>query len=340
MSFDHAWLLLLLPLAVLPWRRIRGAEQRYSSLARLPVDAVSTGIDVGLRLAASLAIAGCAFGLSGPFVNRPAIEHVGSGAEIAILLDRSLSMDQAFAAHAADDTPLVAAPGHGESKGAAARRLLADFARQRAHDLIGLVVFSTVALRVIGFTDQSAVVRAAIEAGDIGHGLGETDVGGGLTAAIALFANHPYNGSRVILLVSDGGARLEGDSGARIADIMKREHIALYWLYLRTARGPRILSGRTVSDGPASTSASADDTPERQLHAYFQSMGVPYHAYEAEDPEALGRAMSDIDRLQSLPIRYRDAGTRQDLSVAAYGLALVCTLLLTVAGWSEARRWA
>ena len=44
MSFGHAWLLLLLPLAALPWRRRQGAPQGYSSLARLPVDAVSGAI--------------------------------------------------------------------------------------------------------------------------------------------------------------------------------------------------------------------------------------------------------------------------------------------------------
>jgi mxaC protein len=326
-------LLLLLPLAALPWRRGQGALHGYSSLARLPADALSKAIDVGLRLAASLAIAGCAVGLSAPFVSPQAIEHVGRGAQIAVLLDRSLSMDQSFAMHTSDDAPLVAAPGHGESKGAAARRLLADFVQHRAHDLIGMLVFSTVPLRVIDFTDKPAVVRAAIEAGALGHGLGETDVGGGLTAAVALFANHPYDGSRVILLVSDGGARVDGDAGLRIAERMRREHIALYWLYLRTARGPRILSGDPSAD-------AADAAPERRLHDYFQGMGVPYHAYEAEDPQGLAQAMRDIDRLQSLPIRYRDIAAPRDLSGAAYGVALACTLLMTLAGWSEARRWA
>jgi mxaC protein len=327
-AFGHVWLLLLLPLAALPWWRSQGAPQGYPSLARLPVDGVSKTIDVGLRVAASLAI-----GLSAPFVSQRAIEHVGRGAQIAVLLDRSLSMDQLFALRAADNSPLVAAPGHGESKGAAARRLLVDFVQHRAHDLIGMLVFSTVPLRVLDFTDKLAVVRAAIEAGDIGHGLGETDVGGGLIAAISLFANRPYNGSRVILLVSDGGARVDDDTGLRIAELMKRERIALYWLYLRTARGPRILADRPAAD-------AADDSPERRLHEYFMGMGTPYHAYEAEDPEALARAMGDIDRLQSLPIRYRDPAVRRDLSPAAYGVALACTLLMALAGWSEARRWA
>lgn len=333
LSFGNPWVLLLLPLTALPWLRAPASAHPYSSLARLPADRASGAIGRALCALASAAIAGCILGVSDPEVSLPPTEHVGRGAQIAVLLDRSVSMDQTFAGRSAANAPGSGGSGPGESKSAAARRLLEAFAQRRDHDLIGLVVFSTVPLRVIDFTGKPAVVRAAIEAGDIGRGLGETDIGSGLMEALSLFMNQPYNGSRVILLVSDGGARLDIDTQLRLAELMKRERIALYWLYLRTAHGPQILERSPAAGEP-------DDAPERVLHDYFQRMGSPYHAYEAEDPAALALAMADIDRLQSLPIRYRYESVQRDLSAAAYGAALVCSLLLTLAAGAEARRWA
>ena len=333
MSFGTPGFLLLLPLAALPWLRPQATSRRYSWLQLLPKDPASQALDHALRALTSLAIVCVSFGSSAPTLSERPIEQVGRGAQIAVLLDRSVSMDQSFAGRVTASAAAGEGSAHDESKGAAARRLLEDFVRHREHDLIGMLVFSTVPLRVIDFTDKPAVVRAAIEAGDIGHGLGETDIGGGLDAALSLFENQPYNGSRVILLVSDGGARLDIDTQLRIAELMKRDRIALYWLYLRTAHGPRILDAQPAQN-------AAEEAPERLLHEYFRRMGSPYHAYEAEDPQALALAMADIDRLQSLPIRYRHPAARRDLSKAAYAVALGCTLVLTLASWSQARPWA
>jgi mxaC protein len=153
-----------------------------------------------------------------------------------------------------------------------------------------------------------------------------------LLAALAQFEGQPYNGSRVILLVSDGGAQLDADMQRRIADSMKRERVALYWLYLRTNRSPGLLADREVS------AASQDQVPEHFLHRFFSGMGTPYHAYEAEDPTALRRAVDDVDRLQRLPLRYPLAAPRHDLATAAYGIALVCSTLLLSASLLEARQ--
>jgi mxaC protein len=146
-------------------------------------------------------------------------------------------------------------------------------------------------------------------------------------AALAQFERQPYNGSRAILLVSDGGAQLDADMQQRIADSMKRERVALYWLYLRTNRSPGLLAD---SELPA---VSQDQVPEHFLHRFFARMGTPYHAYEAEDPNALRRAIEDVDRLEHLPIRYQLAAPPHDLAKVAYAIALVCaTVLLGTTG--------
>ncbi len=316
--FGHPACLALLPLAALPWLRRRRAASGYSWLALLPRDAVSEAFHAALKLLATVAIGSCVLGLAGPYVPPAPIEHVGRGAQILILLDRSRSMDELFA-------------GAHESKAAVACSLLAEFARQRDHDLIGMLAFTTIPIRIIGFTPKMELVQAAIRAGAEGRGLAETDVGLALLAALAQFEYQPYNGSRVILLVSDGGAQLDLDTQERIAHAMKREHVALYWLYLRTRRSPGLMADRDVAP------ESQDQVPEHFLHAFFGTMGAPYHAYEAEDPNALQRAIGDIDRLEQLWMRYRVSAGPHDLAGTAYGAALASAVLLLIASLGERR---
>src|ERR1041385_4220706 len=76
--------------------------------------------------------------------------------------------------------------------------------------------FSTNPLNVVSFTQHDEVVQAVIEAGGVGRGLGDTDVGRAMLAAIGEFEQRPYSGSRLILLVSDGGTHLADPDRKRI----------------------------------------------------------------------------------------------------------------------------
>jgi mxaC protein len=333
LPFEHPWALLLLPLALLPWLPNRRHMSDYPSLLLLPVDPLSDAFGTLLKGLATLAILACGVAIADPFFSPEPAAHVGRGAEIVVLLDRSLSMDQSFAGkpRSPGATGVDAVSG-GESKNAAARRLLSEFAAHRDHDLIGMVAFSTAPIVVTHFTEKQDVAQAAIAAGGIGHGLADTDMSRGLSAALDMFRDQPYNGSRVILLVSDGGAKLDIAARQHITEVMKREHVALYWLYLRTRRSPGLLADRDV------TSEEQDAVPEHFLHQFFSTMGSPYHAYEAENPDSLAQAMSDIDRLQSLPIRYELPRAHRDLAVVAYAIAFVGAALLTLASALEIRR--
>ena len=66
---------------------------------------------------------------------------------------------------------------------------------------------------------------------------------------------------------------------------------------------------------------------------------MPYRAYEAENPEALKRAIADVGRLENLPITYQDLVPRRDLTAHAYALALAAVLLLFASRWTEGRSW-
>ena len=79
--------------------------------------------------------------------------------------------------------------------------------------------------------------------------------------------------------------------------------------------------------------------PEHFLHAFFQGMGTPYHAYEAESPDALGRAIADVDRLENLPIHYTETVPKLDLSQTCFAVAMACIGLLAMATLLEIKEW-
>ena len=219
------------------------------------------------------------------------------------------------------------------SKQQTARRLLAEFAAQRKNDRFAMLVFSTLPIHVLDFTGKQAAVQAAIRAGEIGRGLAETDIGLAMLAGIQTFRNRPYSGSRILMLVSDGGDKLDVETRAQIAQQMRELRITLYWLYIRSLRSPGL------ADAPEGDSKNADTAPEYFLHQFFKSMGAPYRVYEAESPESLQRAMADVSRLETLPITYLDTIPKRDLSPWCYGVALLLVLLLLGAKMLELRAW-
>ncbi|HJV72079.1 vWA domain-containing protein [Ideonella sp.] len=349
MSLDAPGWLWLLPLALLPlWAR-RGVALPNAWVTLVPHDAASDLLQWALRGAAVLALAALMLGLAGPYRPEYPVERVGRGAEIVLVLDRSRSMDQGFAGgrnaqaeallgrgpEALDYYARLRANEARQSKGMVARQLLSEFAGKRPEDRFGMVVFSTLPMRVLDFTQKSDAIQAAIGAGNIGRGLSETNIGLAMLAGLSFFEDRPYTGSRIIMLVSDGGDHIDGDVRDRIAHLARKDRVGVYWLYIRSARSAGL--GPAAADGPLT--AGGDAAPEVALHHFFESLGTPYRAYEAENPQALQKAIEDVDRLENLPINYLDTVPRRDLSAWAFGLALACVLLTLGANLTEIRRW-
>ena len=345
MSFDQPAWLWLLPLALLPLvARVRGALPN-AWVTLLPQDRASQALQWLLRGAAVLALAALVIGIAGPYRPEFEVERVGRGAEIVLLLDRSRSMDQSFgggrSAAMRGTGPEVldyyarlrAAEGR-ETKGVVARRVLSEFAAKRPDDRFGMIVFSTLPLRLLEFTQKSEVIQAAISAGNVGRGLSETNIALALETALGYFEDRPYTGSRIVMLVSDGGDRLDPSARERIANLARKTRAAIYWIYIRSARSPGLLPDQ------AEPPENADAVPEYFLHRYFLSLGTPYRAYEAGTPEALQQAVDDVNRLENLPITYQDTMPRRDLSSWGYAVALASVLLLLGANLLELRRWA
>ena len=331
LAVDQPWVLTLLPLALLPLLVDPRRPLPWPAPALLPADRVSALAGAAVRLAGAALVTAVLLGLAG--LHRPAqpVEGIGRGAEIMLLLDRSTSMDRPFAGGASQGGRSLTAE-HGESKVSVARRLLTEFVGRRHEDLYGVTLFSAYPIRVIPLTRRQALVQAAITAINVGRGLGRTDMGAGLLAALDAFSDRPFTGSRLVLLISDGGARLGAETARQVRQLARRNRVALYWLYIRSRNSPGLHAELDIT-------RAGEIAPEQLLHRFFASLEAPYRVYSAENPEALAQAIADVSRLQRLPIRYPDQIRRRDLTPWCYAGGLLMLLPLAAARALELHSW-
>ncbi|MEQ1528595.1 MAG: vWA domain-containing protein [Methylococcales bacterium] len=328
LAVESPLLLSLLLMALLPVfsSGMRSTPSPYVLL--IPQDPLSRVITVLLKVIAMTAIAALVLAMAGLHQREQSVERIGHGAQIVLLLDRSNSMDNTFAGRA----PVNAGKGGDESKAAVARRLLTEFVQQRDKDMMGVVEYSTAPLFVTPLTENKAAVQAAIAA-TATPALAYTHVSKGLGMALSFFQQQPVTGSRIVMLVSDGAAAIDSDSEQKLREWFKQQQVRLYWLFLRTANSPGIF------DKPVdSRDDNAQAMPELYLHRFFSSLGSPYQAYEAESPDALKKAISDINQLENLPMHYVERIPRHDLAGVCYLFAGVMLLILTLSKFFECKR--
>ena len=323
LALSHPAMALLLPLALLPLLRSSATPQGYPSLEPVGIDPLSAAFNWILRLAGSIAIAALILGIGGLHLKGQTITKTGEGAHIVLLIDRSSSMDNNFAGRAP--------AGGEESKSAAARRLIKDFIVARDHDLVGVAAFSTSPMHVLPLTDHKPALLAAVDAMDR-PGLAFTDVGRGLALSLDIHERDTSAAARAILLVSDGAAVIDRKVQETLRAAFAKRKMNLYWLFLRTA-GTRGISEAPPKGEPDTPQAY----PERHLDIFFKTLGTNYKAFEAESPEAVAEAIAEISKLERNPITYVENTPRGDLTAYAYGLALLCLLLLALAKAAEVR---
>jgi mxaC protein len=124
------------------------------------------------------------------------------------------------------------------------------------------MTFSTRPMPIVSFTERSEVVQAGLAATGIGRGLPHTEMGSALLAAIGQFEGRVYSGSRIVLVVSDGGAQLDEPTRQRIEAGLSRHRIGLYWIYVRSsANSPDLKVASTGAD---------DGVEEVALHRFFR----------------------------------------------------------------------
>lgn len=327
-DFANPLLLLLLPLALLPLLRRRSDTLTYSSIAWLPGDRAGRIVGFLWRAFAVAAMACTVIGLAGPGQSGAQVLRTGRGAELMILLDRSSSMDRVVHLNGVFNDSGFSVT---ESKSQIVRALLRAFVAKRPDDRFAFMAFSTSAIRAVPFTDNGDMIQAALAAAGIGRGLPDTLLGRGLVAAIGEFEGRRYSGSRVILVVSDGGAKLDEPTRQRIRVGLAREKIALYWIYIR--------SGPNSPDLNAETTTAYGSTDEATLHDFFRTLETPYRLFQTDDSKAMAAAMAEIDRQQNYPLSYFERVPRRDYRAGFHLAALLCCAALLACRALQMRSW-
>jgi mxaC protein len=361
-DFVHPLALLLLPLALLPLLRRKKGVLVFSHVGWLPPDPVGRAASWLWHAIAVLGIATIVIGLASPGRSGVQLQRSGVGAEVLILMDRSTSMDAII-----PPKGLVGAAGglsEGESKNMVARELLSQFVTRRPDDRFGLTMFGSSVMSVAPFTNHNDAVLAGLAATAIGRGLPNTNMGAALQTAISAFEQRSYSGSRVILLMSDGGARLDAARQQRIAAGLARNRISLYFIYIRSSSISPDLIGVDVSDDGQPPSGTApvmtgegdsmpgtggaqaalasqprEEAGELALHRFFSSLATPYRLYQSDDAQAMAAALAEIDRQQNLPLTFFERVPRQDDSGKFFIAALLCSILLLASRAFQLGRW-
>ena len=319
MTFANTWLLVLLPLAILPWLTQVYSSEVVDSVQMIPDDPAAKWIDRSFKLLASLIIVTILLILAFPHVPETERTKSGEGAHTVILLDRSRSMDEPFR-DASDKTNrpnLVRNDPNSKSKSQVSKEILGKFVGKRDEDRFGMTVFSTKPIRTLPITNKSSVIQAAINAGDIGRGLAETNIGSALVGALSVYKGEPYTGSRNILLISDGGDALNTPVKAKIKGLLRKHRVSLFWIFIRSHNAEPIDTRDSFS-------------PHIVLNLFFESLSTPYKLYTAENPDDLERAIKEISKIQSQPILYTEVVPRREMTRYLY-IALIAFLVLLTA---------
>ena len=324
MTFSFPWVLWFIPLAFIPLLFKEASLQYYSWNEMIPKDRLSRIIAMVLKFIATLILLTIILGLSGPHSLQREIEKTGIGAQIALVLDRSASMDDPFAGN---DQSRV-----GEMKSAAAARLITDFVNSRKNDMIGMASFSNSGMYVLPLTDNKNAIISAVRA-TAGNALFQTNIGSGLTTGAELFNKVPDSGSRAMILLSDGAGRIDAATQEKIKDWLGRFKISLYWIVLRQPGGISIFN----------TSFKARDDeplpPQIELNEFFKTLHSPFQAYEAEDPKTLQKAIEDINQKEKKPIKYLEKIPGQDYSTHCFVASMLMMIALLTLKLIEVRSW-
>jgi mxaC protein len=311
MEILNPWAFALLPIALLPFWLKGHQGKMYTWLEMLPEDLLSDRLNLAVKVITALLLVTIVIALASPRGHDEKIQRTGKGAQTVMVIDRSVSMDHPFAGDSSGNAA--------EIKSDAARRIITQFIDSRPVDMMGVVGFTNSALYGIKITTNRDAIHAAILAAT-SPSLNQTNIGAGLTEAVGLFDKIQSSGSRAIILLSDGAGKLSPRVKFLLSERLKSRGLSIYWIMLREPGEPSIFTKEEYEETRVPNSIV--------LHKYFQSLGLKYKAYEADNPETLQSAISDIDAREKKAIKYNETIAGYDYSRLFIIIAFVLGLLI------------
>ena len=289
LSFQSPWLLLLLPLAVVPalltyiWNRWMGqATMRYTDIGLV----ASSRCSLRLRLTPFVpALRLLALGLvivaaAGPRLADAREVIRGEGVDIAIALDVSGSMAETdFEPH----------------RLAAAKDIITDFIEERRYDRIGLVVFASEAfIQSPPTLDHGALVRLLKDVGLASEMAIEdgTAIGSGMATAANMLKDSGAE-SKLVTLITDGvntGGELDPITVATAAEAVG---IKLYTIGVGRNEGGAVTQFAASDSRDTTRENPLDEETLKQIAAITNA-----EYYRATDTEELRGIYAEINALE------------------------------------------
>lgn len=336
-------LLWLLPLALLPLITHGIQQFDFPGLEDWPHDWSSNAFKWGIRAIACLAIASLIVAASGPYSEGGSASRVGEGAEIVVVLDRSGSMSEGLKGreYNRQDAEALKSSAHFLSKIEAARSVLLKFMQKRPADTFGLVVFNAAPISVAPLTNDRTLAEAALISAQ-SQSTGFTALGRALALALDYFDGKPYTATRLVLLVSDGDAVIEGEDQEILKQAFIDQRAELIWIYVRGERELSILDTVIAGDNEILTKgdiAYAAKKESASMHQVFSQLGMPYKAFEVDSEDGFNKAIAAVASATNKPTRYDFRLPRQDYAVYFYIVALILMASLIYFKQLELHAW-
>jgi mxaC protein len=191
-----------------------------------------------------------------------------------------------------------------------------------------MTTFNASPIGVAPLSEDRELVEAGLVSAEA-RSEGFTAPASALALALDYFRDRPLTASRVVLLVSDGGATIREENRVKLRALFAERHASLIWIYTRGDEEPSVLD-------PPSRNRPSDS---RQLHEFFSDMGSPYEIFEVTNADGLERALSEVGRMTNLPTRYEQRLPRRDLAAPLFAFALATIVALIGARSMEVQQW-
>jgi len=323
-TFADPWFLAVIPVAaLLLWRGREGRRQAGAHVPSIGPAAAGTRSSLAWLPAALriTAVSLLAVALSRPLEGRVSSARETEGIDIALLLDRSSSMDQRARPGAPRRFDIVT-------------EVIADFARRRmtdeegARDSVGLFGFAGFADLLVPFTLDVGALSAVLEETDIEteQRLDGTSIGSALAQACEVLSQSDAR-SRVVVLLTDGEETIHVIEPMEAAEVASELGIRVYTVYA----GPRVKVVQRPFESARRVRTDVGDLPRiAELTG-----GLFFHAENREELEAAYAAVEELERTPRSEERFAE---RYDLYPLLLGPALALLLLASFTGATVARR--
>ena len=310
LELTYPWLLLTLPLPLLVYLLVPAHRERKSSvqvpffnrLVELTGAKPSSGAVILKRLKVQKLFLLLSWILIVIALCRP--EYVGdpivrekSARDLMVAVDLSGSMQA---------TDFVNSDGQQVDRLTAVKSVLAEFASQRQHDRLGLIVFGDAPFLQAPFTEDHQAWLTLLNETEIGMAGVSTALGDAIGLSLKLFENSDTD-NRVLIVLTDGN-----DTGSKVPPVEAAKVAAQFDVAIYTI---------AIGD-PATLGEEALDVETLQRIAELTD-GAYYQALDRQELQQIYQRIAELE-----PELYESLSYRPRQSLHQYPLAIVTAVYL------------